>query len=437
MDNEIITFCELNGYSQIISKDLLCNIKQFKKEYPQLYDKLIIQNEFEKEVDDKYDITFKNLIYLFENGNETGLIIDTICPSLFFLKLKSDHTYFVIPQKRVVSIIHNQNHIINAAPEMVQAIQFTGNNEFIVVEGCLLTIRNLYSNCITHFSKQNFITSFYLSNSKNNIVTVENADKQGERIIRIHNTLTMNEHAFHIQNHLAISSACLTYDDKYVLYSENDYSNTNNNCIKIMDINDDGHIVQTIKSSDFITQLHCISQKELAFIAIYHRKVYVYLPCGNVSIILYAIEGELRSAKIQSKELFKSKNEINISCISHDKQYLFVVETVRESVPGDPQLSILSRICIENQQLKQIYKTNNNITEMCLSRDNLIITEDTHPKGNSVNVSNMILFDWNGDELFKYINTSPIANVAISYDSQIISFLNEDTIHPHIQFIYI
>ena len=131
MDNEIITFCELNGYSQIISKDLLCNIKQFKKEYPQLYDKLIIQNEFEKEVDDKYDITFKNLIYLFENGNETGLIIDTICPSLFFLKLKSDHTYFVIPQKRVVSIIHNQNHIINAAPEMVQAIQFTGNNEFM------------------------------------------------------------------------------------------------------------------------------------------------------------------------------------------------------------------------------------------------------------------------------------------------------------------
>ena len=50
MDNEIITFCELNGYSQIISKDLLCNIKQFKKEYPQLYDKLIIEMNLKKKL---------------------------------------------------------------------------------------------------------------------------------------------------------------------------------------------------------------------------------------------------------------------------------------------------------------------------------------------------------------------------------------------------
>jgi hypothetical protein len=320
---------------------------------------------------------------------------------------------------------------------MIQTIQFTRNNEFIVVEGCLITVRHLYSNCVKKFSNQNFITSFYLSNYNNHIVTVENADKPvGDRIIRIQNTLTMNERAFYIKNHLTISTACMTSDEKYVLYSENDYSNTNNNCIKIMDINDDCNIAHTIQSSDFITQLHSISKKELSFISIYHRSVYVYLPCGDVSIILYTIDDERGSAKIQSKELFKSKNEINISCISHDNQYLFVVETVRDSVPGEPKISILSRICIENQQLKQIYKTNNNITEMCISKDNILISEYTYPKGNSGNVSHIILFDWDGEEFFKYINTSPIANAAISYDSQIISFLNENTISQNIQFIY-
>jgi len=332
------------------------------------------------------------------------------------LKIKHKHNYSF-------GVLIMDVDIDITVPKMIHTTYFTSNNkELIVVESSSIIVRNIYSGFLQNFTKQNFITSFHLSN--NNVITVENSDIQDIRIIRIHNCQTMTEHDFHIVNNATISSACITLDEKYIVYSENNYAHafeTPPAQIKIIDMS--GKNIYTFNTKSFITQLYCIENSSV--ISIEHG-MYTYLPVGNACISLYNIDNSI-------KELFKSKNEISISSISHDHQYLFIVEIC-------PTTAILSSIHITSGKIRQIYKTEKNITSISVSKNNILLTEDEYTKGHTSNISHIShvkLLDLNtGIETFQYINAIPIINATISHDSNIISILNEKTI-PNIHFIFL